>query len=229
MNIYIQSNEKTKIRKNEKTKMSLITKLFHYVLLTSYKHNIDESHGLGHSMNVLNFAHSIYENEVKKNQVLEKQERIIYVSAILHDMCDNKYVDENKGMTDIEDFLNKKLTEEEIYAVKKIISTMSYSKVKKYGFPDLGIYQNAYHIVRESDLLSAYDFDRCMIYNMNKKDGNVCDAFNDAHSLFENRVLRHNEDNLFLTDYAREKSVELHAQSLLRMNNWKTLMKKPLV
>lgn len=114
--------------------MSLITKLFHYVLLTSYKHNIDESHGLGHSMNVLNFAHSIYEEEVKKNQLLEKQERIIYVSAILHDMCDNKYVDENKGMTDIEDFLNKKLTEEEIYAVKKIISTMSYSKVKRMGF-----------------------------------------------------------------------------------------------
>jgi hypothetical protein len=47
--------------------------------------------------------------------------------------------------------------------------------------------------------------------------------------LFENRVLKHNEDKLFLTDYGREKSVELHSQSLVRMNNWKTLMKKPLV
>lgn len=80
--------------------------------------------------------------------------------------------------------------------------------------------------MRESDLLSAYDFDRCMIYNMNKKDGNVCDAFNDAHSLFENRVLKHNEDKLFLTDYARDKSVELHAQSLVRMNNWENVDEK---
>jgi HD superfamily phosphodiesterase len=209
--------------------MSLITKLFNYVLLTCKKHNIDESHGLGHSMNVLNFAHCIYENEVRKNILLQNQEKIIYVSAILHDMCDNKYVDETYGITDINNFLDKKLSEEEICAVKNIISTMSYSKVKKNGFPDLGIYQHAYHIVREADLLTAYDFDRCMIYNMNKKEGNVYDAFCDAYSLFEKRVLKHNDDNLFLTDYGRIKSVELHSYSLNRMNNWKTIMKKPLL
>ena len=209
--------------------LSLITKLFHYVLLTSYKHKIDESHGLGHSMDVLNFAHSIYQNEVKKNQMLENHEKIIYVSAVLHDMCDRKYVNEEEGMLEIEGFLDKKLTKEEIDTVKRIISTMSYSKVKKNGFPNLGIYQNAYHIVREADLLSAYDFDRCMIYNMNKKDGNVYDAFCDAHDLFEKRVLKHNDDNLFLTDYARVKSVELHTHSLIRMNNWKNLMSKPLI
>jgi len=209
--------------------MSLITKLFQYVLLTSYKNKIDESHGLGHSMNVLNFAHSMYENEVKKNQLLENQEKIVYVSAILHDMCDNKYLEEEKGMKDIESFLGNKMTDSEIGAVKKIISTMSYSKVKKNGFPDLGIYQNAYHIVREADLLTAYDFDRCMIYNMHKKDGNVYDAFCDAHALFEKRVLKHNEDKLFLTDYGKVKSIELHSQSLIRIENWKTIMKRPIV
>ena len=29
---------------------------------------------------------------------------------------------------------------------------MSYSKVKKSGFPDMNEFQTAYHIVRESDL-----------------------------------------------------------------------------
>ena len=209
--------------------MSLITKLFHYVLVTSYKHNIDESHGLGHSMNVLNFAHCIFQDEVLKNPLLAEQEKIIYVSAILHDMCDNKYVDENKGVCDIEDYLVNKLTDKEIELVKKIISTMSYSKVKKNGYPELYEYQTAYHIVREADLLSAYDFDRCMIYNMNKKDGNIYDAFCDAHLLFENRVLKHNDDNLFTTQYAKEKSIELQAQSLVRINSWKNIMKRPLV
>lgn len=209
--------------------MSLITKLFQYVLLTSSKNNIDESHGLGHSMNVLNFAHCIFQNEVSKNPSLVEQERLIYVSAILHDMCDKKYVDENKGLSDIEDFLHNKLTYKEVEVVKKIISTMSYTKVKKEGFPDLYEYQTAYNIVRESDLLSAYDFDRCMIYNMNKKDGNIYDAFCDAHLLFENRVLKHNDDNLFITQYAREKSIELHRHSLTRMNSWKSIMKTPLL
>jgi len=209
--------------------MSLITKLFHYVLVTSYKHKIDESHGVGHSMNVLNFAHSIYEDEVKKNQLLENQEKIIYVSAILHDMCDNKYIDEEMGLPDIECFLGNKMSDSEIDVVKKIISTMSYSKVKKNGFPNLGIYQHAYHIVREADLLTAYDFDRCMIYNMYKTDGNVYDAFCDAHALFEKRVLKHNEDNLFLTEYGKVKSIELHSQSLIRIANWKNIMKKPIV
>ena len=44
--------------------MSLLTKLFNFVLLTSAKYNIDESHGLSHSMDVLYNAHKIYESEV---------------------------------------------------------------------------------------------------------------------------------------------------------------------
>jgi len=68
---------------------------------------------------------------------------------------------------------------------------MSYSKVKKQGFPSLGKYQLAYHIVREADLLTAYDFDRCMIYHMSKNNSNVREAYYNAEELFHNRVLRH--------------------------------------
>ena len=45
---------------------------------------------------------------------------------------------------------------------------MSYSKVNKNGFPELGNYQLCYNIVREADLLASYNIDRCIIYQMIK-------------------------------------------------------------
>lgn len=207
--------------------MLLLTKLLQFVLLTTKRYCIDESHGLGHSMNVLNFAHKIYEGEVRMNPALKSQENVIYISAIVHDMCDKKYVNPEQGISEIEEFLQKKITTTEIAAVKEIISTMSYSYVKKNGFPNLGEYQHAYHIVREADLLTAYDFDRCMIYKIHLCNDNIDDAFEDAMYLFENRVLKHNNDKLFLTDYSLSKSSELHQQSLERIQSWKQLLKKP--
>jgi HD superfamily phosphodiesterase len=89
--------------------MSLLTKLLHFVLLVSKKCNIDESHGLSHSMNVLHFAHNILENEKKNYPYLENQSKIIYVSAAIHDMCDKKYVNEKEGIGKINKFLEDKL------------------------------------------------------------------------------------------------------------------------
>ena len=217
--------------------MSLLTKLFQYVLLTSSKYNIDETHGVSHSMKVLQFANNIYEAERFKHPILQQQEKVIYVSAILHDMCDRKYVNEEEGLLSINNFLKDKLTPDELYATKKIISTMSYSKVKKSGFPDLQEYQMAYHVVREADLLSAYDFDRCMLYNMRcqvKNNGStdevkIMDAYNDANELFNKRVLAHNKDRLFVTDYSKERYLELHIDAMRRMNAWKRIMKNPTV
>lgn len=207
--------------------MLLLSKLLQFVLFTSQKYNIDESHGIGHSMDVLHFAHNIYENEVCTNPFLKKHENIIYVSAIIHDMCDKKYMNQDDGIFEIEKFLQKKIPTDDIDVVKQIISTMSYSYVKKNGFPILGEYQHAYHIVREADLLSAYDFDRCMTYKLHLNGGDIDDAFEDSLDLFNHRVLQHNRDNLFLTDYSLLKSRELHLQSLQRIQSWKQILKKP--
>lgn len=209
--------------------MSLLSKLFHYVLLASKKYNIDESHGLAHSMNVLQYANKIYQQEVLNTPYLKQHEKLIYVTAILHDMCDKKYVDEKNGIKEIEEFLQdeNKLTSAEINVSKIIMATMSYSKVKVNGFPNLGVYQKAYHIVREADLLTAYDFDRCMIYQMNKNGCDVPDAYENAKNLFENRVLKHNDDRLLLLDYSKIESVHLHKMALQRMASWNKLLKKP--
>jgi HD superfamily phosphodiesterase len=222
--------------------MSLITKLFQFVLLTSKKYNIDESHGLSHSMNVLHFAHNIYEVEKKNYPILESQSKIIYVSSIIHDMCDKKYLDEYTGLNEINDFLEDKLTPTELDITKQIINTMSYSKVKKQGFPELHDYQMAYHVVREADLLAAYDFDRCMLYNIHVQtkstinnptpiiqDIKFLEAFNNANELFQNRVLKHHHDNLFVTSYSKHNYLALQIDAIKRINTWKNILKKPII
>jgi HD superfamily phosphodiesterase len=209
--------------------MTLLTKLFHFVIITCKNHNIDESHGLSHSMNVLNYAHEIYNSEIKNKPFLEQHRRVIYTAAILHDMCDKKYMDEMEGITEINKYLQEDMTPIELDITKKIITTMSYSKVKRDGFPELGEFQDAYHIVREADLLTAYDFDRCMIYNMHRKNGNIMEAYNEATELFCNRVLKHNDDKLFLTEYSKQLSQVLHYDSLSRMNTWKNMVRMQLL
>jgi HD superfamily phosphodiesterase len=207
--------------------MVSLSNLITFVLLAIKKYNIDESHGLSHSMDVLYNAHSILESELHKNPILDKQRDIILTTAVLHDMCDKKYIDELEGILSIQDFLTDKMDQEEIEISKKIMMTMSYSKVKVLGYPDFGEYQLAYHIVREADLLSAYDFDRCMIYSINKNNCDISSAFDNAYELFNKRVLRHHQDNLFITDYAKLESIKLHLKATSRIDYWKKILNKP--
>jgi len=204
--------------------MSLFLKLFHYVNLISMKRGIDESHGIMHSMNTLHFAHQIYESEKYTFPILQEQTNIIYISAVLHDMCDKKYMNETEGIEDMELFLENKIPLTDISMIKKIVSTMSYSTVKKNGYPDLKEYQHAYHIVREADLLTAYDFDRSMIYHMRKQNCDIEEAYHNAHNIFIQRILKHNQDKLFITEYSKSKSIELHNIALQRMLTWKRLL-----
>ena len=216
--------------------MSLLTKLFHYVLLSVSKYKIDESHGLSHSMEILTQANKIYENEVIKHPYIKNHEKIIYVSSVLHDMCDKKYMNQDDGIKDIDRFLytikddnySNYISPKESSVIKDIVSTMSYSTVKKKGFPNLGKYQMAYNIVREADLLCAYDFDRCMIYQMTQKNYDLIEAYNDSVNLFQNRMFKHNEDGLFLTDYTRNNYIVYENNAKLKINYWKKILSKKL-
>lgn len=198
--------------------MNLYNILFNYVIITSRKFNIDESHSLKHSMDVLNYANKIYESELHKNPYLEEHKNIITTSAIIHDMCDKKYRNEKEALTEIEENLQKiegsPLSKNEIEMITKIISTMSYSKVKVNGFPKLDKYQLAYHIVREADLLTAYDFERTMVYQMMKNGDNYIDSLDISKKLFDSRILKYREDKMFITPYSQMKSLHLHNQSI---------------
>ena len=206
----------------------LLNKMFQFVVYMTSKYNMDESHGIMHSMNVLNYAHNIYETELTKHPFLIDQQKIIYVSAALHDMCDRKYIDEDLGIKQIQDFLEDSMDQKEIEITQKIITTMSYSKVKKNGFPELGEYQEAYHIVREADLLSAYDFDRCMTYKMKQSNEEFENSFHDAKSLFEKRMFQHNNDGLFISDYSKRESFILEQIAHHRIDNWNNIIRNTI-
>jgi hypothetical protein len=202
---------------------NLLDICFKYVIETSKKFNIDESHALKHSMEVYSFAKSIYDNEVSKNSNVNKYENLIYIAAIGHDMCDKKYMDEKEGINEyknyLKTYLSQYVSDSDLEIIGKIIATMSYSKVKMNGYPDLGEYQIAYHIVREADLLAAYDIDRCIIYKMYKDNYSYTEALKEAFDLFQNRVFRMRQDRLFKTAYSKKESLKLHKKAKKDVEN----------
>ena len=187
----------------------LVSRAFELVMVLCKKFNIDESQSLKHSMEVYNFALRIYESELITNAYLEQQKDIIIIAAILHDTIDKKYVEEETGIAEICEHLKDYIDIEKLNIIFKIITTMSYSTVKKNGFPVLGEYQLAYHIVREADLLAAYDIDRCIMYSMYTKQMGYLASLEAAIVLFENRVLRHRKDKLIVTTFSKKLSIKL--------------------
>lgn len=193
---------------------NLVNYAFSYVIKISNLHKIDESHSLKHSMDVYNLANKIYSSEVTNNPHLERQKDIICVSAILHDMCDKKYMNEKEGMDMIKNYMGNYMDINKLDIIENIITTMSYSKVKINGFPQLGEYQLAYHIVREADLLSAYDIDRTIIYSLYVENLDYDKAVERTIKLFESRMLRYRSDDLFVTKFSKLESLKRHIKSI---------------
>ena len=192
----------------------MINRAFKCVMHFTKEYNIDESHSIKHSIEVMRFAENIFKSELPKNPYLSNQKTIILAAAILHDMCDQKYVpDESEAISEIREFMRGHLTDGELDIIVAIITTMSYSKVKKHGYPDLGEYQLAYHIVREADLLAAYDIDRCIIFGMAVTKLDYTDAVARATELYKDRVMKYISDNLFVTEFSKARSVELESKS----------------
>jgi len=203
---------------------NLINKLYKFVEITCKMYDIDESHSIKHSMDVFYYANKIYDDELKNNKGMDKYKNIIDIASILHDMCDKKYMDENEGINRIEKVIENEITKNEIDIIKNIILTMSYSTVKKNGYPNLGEYQIAYHIVREADLLTSYDFERCVIYKMMKTNENYLGSISDALEVFNNRVLRYDDDNLFVTNYSKKECKKLKEEAIIKINNYRNLI-----
>ena len=198
---------------------SMLNAAFNYVILTSKRLNIDESHALKHSMDVLNYANCITESLQYQYPELISQYNVISASAILHDMCDNKYaINTDFEIENIQNLLSEYMEPTQRKAVCDIISTMSYSTVKKTGYPKLNNYQMAYHVVREADLLSGYDINRCIIYGMMKENATYIDAVKRAKQLYDSRTSKYLSDNLFITTYSINKAHELDKNAAQDIN-----------
>ena len=165
-------------------------KIVNFINETCKLYDIDNSHGLEHSIQTLEWSLLI----TKDIKYSYKNSIIIKLSCLLHDMCDKKYMDEQEGINRIVKFLKDELniTDDIIEAIVFIISNMSYSKVIKYGYPDISHDKDlefCYHIVRNSDLLGSYDPERCIGYQI-RCGGSRHEGIIKMLELFDNRILR---------------------------------------
>ena len=64
---------------------------------------------------------------------------------------------------------------------------------------------------------------------MKRNNNNLEEAFINSQELFENRVLKHIDDNLITSDYGLRKAVLLQFQGTKRMLVWKNLLNKKLI
>ena len=207
--------------------MVSLNQLFAFVLMMSKKYNIDQSHSEGHSMQVLRFAEENMKSQLDMFPYLEDQTDVIITASVLHDMCDKKYMNQEEGSKEIAQFLKMevKMSPKEVHFTKKIMETMSYSTVKKNGYPEMGDYEMAYHIVREADLLASYDFDRSVIYHLNRGN-NLTSSYYNALEIFYERVFNYNTDKLLISPYAMKKSQSLSMKAIKQMTTWKRILHK---
>jgi hypothetical protein len=166
--------------------------LFNFIEQQCMKYDIDKSHGAKHAWGTAIRAKQI----IKTHTLSDQEERVAIYAAALHDMCDSKYCPVEEASEDIKNFLlDIKWIPEEIDAVLSIITTMSYSKLKRsvkdgvIQYPDHGKWQMAYDVARNADLLEGYIVARCVLYNMHiypKKTEN--EHWERAEQLFNERV-----------------------------------------
>jgi hypothetical protein len=192
----------------------MLLEVVDFINETCKQFNIDNSHGLGHAIKTL-----LWSLKIGKDINLHYRESlIIQLSCLLHDMCDKKYMDENYGVFRIRMFLTEKLKLEPavIERVIFIITTMSYSKVIKNGYPDFRgdkIVETCYHIVRNSDLLESYDPERCIGYHV-RCGGTRKEGIIRMFEIFEDRVLRLIDKGYINLEPAKQYATELHIKAL---------------
>ena len=150
------------------------------------------------------------------DEVTDEERKITLYAAALHDTCDSKYTPLDKAVNDISFFLRGQLWSlTEINVLIKIITTMSYSKLKKsLEYPNHGKWQRAYHVARHADLLEGYIVARCVLYNMHIfPEKTEEEHWQRASEIFSNRVFTYVSDGwIFLPGaLAMAKTLEQEA------------------
>ena len=154
---------------------SLVPVVERFVREKSHCYGIDVSHNIHHSWRVVELASLIATREYHLNNA---QQEVLYLSSMLHDMCDPKYTPWAQAVLDVSNFLQKKCyTSMMVHdGVMNIITSMSYSQVVQPNgslrFPPWLLkernFKEVYHTVREADLLTSYDLKRMVHYKHDK-------------------------------------------------------------
>lgn len=187
---------------------------------------IDSSHDEYHMARVARMTERL--NELCGRTIGQDEKDVMILSAFTHDLCDHKYTDVSAGLEVIDRWLESQpISEEQRRAVCYIVSTMSYSKVKKYGYPpDLGKWTLAYHHTRIADLIDAYDIDRCYKYQSHKHpDMDEGSKWRAVIQVFETRVLTQKDEYILpVAPYAACIVEPLHIAAVAGIDDRKKLL-----
>jgi hypothetical protein len=170
-------------------------KVYEFIEKCCLEQGIDDSHGLIHSKHTVEWAELLMDSL----NVYEDERKFVMYGAALHDMCDSKYIEVEKGQAIIYQWLLDTGWEPDVAnALIQVIGSTSYTKLKQARikgeivYPTHGKWQRAYHIIRHADLLDAYKVERCMLYNMHiHPEMASSDAWKVVSTLFENRVFNY--------------------------------------
>ena len=171
-----------------------MNRLYEFVEQMCKEYNIDESHDLRHAKDCVETAYSILDYNIT-----EDEKEVITYAAALHDCVDKKYTNVSEATEKVRTFLiSEGWTNERAQAVLNIINTMSYSHLNKQMidgaivFPEHGVYQKAYHIIRQADLLCSYKVERCYLYQKHVAPTMPEDeVWKRVNALFQSRVFKY--------------------------------------
>ena len=191
--------------------VSLIPMVEKFVQERSQYYKIDLSHNLHHSLQVNELGFVIAERDYHLNT---RQKEILYLSCMLHDMCDAKYIPRVQGILDVSNFMRNRccvsmLTHD---AVMEIITSMSYNQIVKpdgtVDYPtwlstDQNGWAEVFHIARQADLLTSYDLKRMIHYKQeNLGSYYSCDIYQDVIETVDIRMSKLLEKGLFISPSA---------------------------
>jgi hypothetical protein len=195
----------------------MYSELFKFITECCEKQGIDESHGLKHSINCINWVYRLVQHE----QLDEHEFNMAIHAAALHDMCDKKYTNPEIASGIIHNWLlSQNWSMEMANILISIINNMSYSLLKNRSnggmavFPNYGKWQRAYHLARHADLLDAFLVGRCFIYTQHIQP-NIIDTecWKIVEELFYNRVFLYVSDGWITLPLAIQYSTYLEKEA----------------
>lgn len=211
--------------------------LFEFVNKMCTDYGIDESHGVKHAKGTAARAQQILQT---LELVSPEERRMAVYAAALHDTCDHKYTDVEEASGKIKEWLiSVGWSKNDSEALIGIITTMSYSQLKKKNspglepiYPDHGRWSRAYHVARSADILESYIVARCILYDRHISPSKSEDEhWQRAEELFEERVFRYRLERWLQIPEAVRQSIELEEEAKRCLANrsleWHELLPEP--
>ena len=182
-----------------------------YVKANTSSH--DEGHGLPHALQVCKTS-----LDIAKENYPSIDTTLLSICALVHDVCDHKFINSESKTKELYNFLCQRLDKEKTERVMRITDLVSFSKEKKKGSTLEGEDELIRMIVADADRIEALGIvgiKRCYLYTKgankeHKFEENLKDLIKHAYD----KLLRLYPEGYIKTKRGREIAEPLHKETL---------------